>query len=121
MESEVGEDRYQFQQMCIRFCEHQEENLYWNEAIERFLACPYQRSLFLVPLQFERTLHLVTHGEGFQGYGFHLNESNIQQLAQHRANFHITPINSLITGMTFPIVKYSQWQKMKERQMNMLI
>ena len=23
-QGEVGEDRYQFQQMCIRFCEHQD-------------------------------------------------------------------------------------------------
>ena len=104
-QGEVGEDRYQFQQMCIRFCEHQEENLYWNEAIERFLACPYQRSLFLVPLQFERTLHLVTHGEGFQGYGFHLNESNIQQLAQHHANFQYYAYKQPDDGHDFP---YSQ-------------
>lgn len=99
---EIEQGRYQFQQMCIRLCEYQEENLSWSEAIERFLECPHQRKLFLVPPQFERTLHLVSHGDGYQSHGFHLSSCNIQQLARLRAHVKFYDYLQFDDGHDFP-------------------
>lgn len=99
---EIEQESYQFKKMCIRLHCSQDDNLYWNEAIERFLNERQQRQLFLVPPEFERTLHLVTHGEGCQGYGFHLDVSNIQQLAQIHASFQYYAYKQPDDGHDFP-------------------
>lgn len=101
-QGEVGQDRYQFQKMCIRLHRPQDENIYENEAIERFFSWPQQRQLLLIPPQYERTLHLVSHGENFQSHGFHLSARNIELLAQHQANFHFYDYQQVDDGHDFP-------------------
>mgnify|MGYP003351580631 FL=1 len=82
---EIEQERYQFEQMCIRIGEYYpiSDDLDDNDSIVDFLRQPNVTHLNLLPSHFERVIHAVRHGIDNQGYGFYLSADLIRQLAQY--------------------------------------
>lgn len=100
---EIAEDRYQFEQMCIRInlglLELDTAEFWWSSL--KHLTV----SLNNMPDTLQRTLHLVTHGANFQNAGFYLNRDYIRLLARLNTAFHLHGYLDTDDGHDFPYAK----------------
>lgn len=114
--NEIAEERYQFEQMCLRFWPDQQPNYHLNLAIDDVVAnwCNYPQYLKRtteLPKQLQRTLHIVTHGVSDQSAGFHLNRDSIRQLAILNAGVELHGYQDKDDGLDFPYAKRIQSSK----------
>jgi hypothetical protein len=113
---EIAEERYQFEQMCLRFWPDQQPNHHLNLTIDDVVTnwCNYPQYLkrtTKLPEQLQRTLHIVTHGVNDQSAGFHLNRDSIRQLAILNAGVELHGYQDKDDDLDFPYARRIQSSK----------
>lgn len=110
---EIAEERYQFEQMCLRFRPYEQPNHHLNLNIDDVVAkwCNSPQHLKRtrrLPAELQRTLHIVTHGVNAQSAGFHLNRDSIRQLAVLNASVQLHGYQDRDDELDFPYARKIQ-------------
>lgn len=95
----VAEDKYQFDQMCIKLNLGEVDFFHtqWLAQIDY-----NSHKLCQLSAQLSKTLHVVTHSTNMQGAGFHLSRESIRTLAQNQLAFHLHGYRDVDDGHDFP-------------------
>ncbi len=101
---DVSEDRYLFNQMCLRFKSGRDDTKSIEDHLFSLLAFP-QRYIKL-PDELVRTIHCVTHSYHSQGGGCFLDSDIIRRMAQIKADVQLYLYKMVVeSNHDFPYAK----------------